>query len=144
MFTEPTIDTSGPDPQTNYFLTELKYGADDEVPDLFTKSWIMYLGDYDPHSANPQVSWEDPNSLDFGISGIHLDNSVYTLQNNMFYGFRVNGFNSDTFLIEGPNPSIPVAVPEPASFVLAICALVGFSLVRGPRARLTTTQSDFV
>src|SRR5262249_40967437 len=123
MVTQPTIDSSGPDPSANYFLTEFSYGTEDAAPDLSTSVWTMYLGDY----SGAQVNWRDPNSpsQDFGISGIHLDNSIYTLQNGMFYGFRVNPFDLDTFLIVGPSPSVPVAVPEPATLTLAAFGLMG-------------------
>src|SRR5262249_47609266 len=84
MTTGPSIPVSGPDPQTNYFLNGLGYNGNSDTPNPASKSWFLLLGDY----SSSNVTWGDPNTVPYGISGIDFGGNVIgALKNNGFYGF---------------------------------------------------------
>jgi hypothetical protein len=116
---DPPFTPTGADPQANYFLDELKYGADDDNPDTNSKSWFYYAGSY----AQQSVSWVSP--ANYGISEIDYsmetpDNPnpvIHTLQNGDFVGFRVDTFDENYFPVSG-SPQLPVATLQPGDFNL--------------------------
>jgi hypothetical protein len=121
MFTGPAIPAAGPDPATNYFVNGFAYNGQQDSPNPATKSWFLFLGDY----TASNVVWDDPDNVFFGISGIDFSgNIIYTLENGGFYGFHVGGFDQN-FMIISDNPRLPVAVPEPSIYVLAVSGGAG-------------------
>jgi hypothetical protein len=109
-----TYNDFGSAGEPNLFLDKLTYPPDSSQPDYNVDGsfWDYYLGTY----ANSNVSWSVSN---YGISGRDFNGDiVQTLANGAFYGFRVNTYDENFNPVGGP-PVLPVAVPEPATILLA-------------------------
>ena len=142
MSTSPTIPIGGPNPTSNYFLTDFGYsGNTTGISNPATKSWFMLLGDY----LSSNVVWGDANTVPYGISGLDFSGTtiIGALKDNGFYGFRVGGFGGPPdFLALVDNPRVPVAVPEPATLVLAAFGAVSFVFVLRRRFVATSALSE--
>ncbi len=102
-----TFNDFGSPGAPNLFIDTLTYPPDTDEPDFFTdgRFWDYFLGTY---SAS-NVTWTESN---FGISGRDFSTGdiVQTLSNGGFYGVYASA--------ETTAPRLPVAVPEPATWVL--------------------------
>lgn len=126
-----TYDDFGSPGEPNLFISKLTFPPDSDQPDFNVdqRFWVYFLGDY----ANSDVGWTESN---FGISGRDFSgNLVQTLGNGRFYGLRADALDANFNTVGGP-PILPVAVPEPASWILAALGGLLFGAGSNRRRRL--------